>query len=274
MHTHFVCILFFLSTCGAAIFGVPVFHFRVECPDTVPLESQAIYGHSVEVIEDYGNGWGLIESEDGYQGCGRLDGLFFEKLNWDPIVRVASVAGLVYPNEDTTGPALLRLPFDARVKLLDDYEGNTKRWLQVELVDGTLAWMQRGDLELVRNRSLEEMIALSFKFLELPSYIWGGNSSEGYDCSGFVQTLFKQMGVILPKNSRDQAASNLLIPLDRPEKPGDIAFFGDSQINHVGLYLGEGKFIHSGVKDNKPKISVSEVDHCGYHYITARRLKK
>jgi hypothetical protein len=59
---------------------------------------------------------------------------------------------------------------------------------------------------------LEETLAFSKNFIGLP-YTWGGTSSYGVDCSGFVQMLFKEMGVLLPRNSRDQAKSPLLSPV-------------------------------------------------------------
>ena len=120
-------------------------------------------------------------------------------------------------------------------------------------------------------KSMHNIIPLSFQFLDLP-YVWGGTSSEGFDCSGYIQTLIKQMGVILPRDSLPQSVSEKLIVLDYPENPGDLVFFGKNRVSHVGLYLANGAFIHSGVRNNIPKISVITIEDSGYDLLAARRI--
>lgn len=100
------------------------------------------------------------------------------------------------------------------------------------------------------------MVALSYKFLERP-YIWGGRSSEGFDCSGFVQTLFKQMGVLLPRDSRPQVASSKLISVEKSELARDFLFFGKFRITHVLVYLRDGKIISAAfLSDHSPRITI------------------
>ena len=84
-------------------------------------------------------------------------------------------------------------------------------------------------------------------FLGVP-YRYGGNDMEtGVDCSGFVRAVYEQsVGKLLPRRSADQAAATEAI--DRSElKPGDLVFFNTMKraFSHVGIYVGEGKFIHS-----------------------------
>jgi len=80
-------------------------------------------------------------------------------------------------------------------------------------------------------------------------YEWGGTDGNGFDCSGLIQYAYGQHGVILPRMSRDQMRMGRA--LDRNVdalRPGDILGFsagGTSQISHVGLYVGDGQFIHS-----------------------------
>ena len=100
---------------------------------------------------------------------------------------------------------------EAKIKLIDVIDKG-ERWVPIELVTGEKAWIQRGDVDFTpRIKTLEETLAFSKKFIGLP-YTWGGTSSYGFDCSGFVQMLFKEMGLLLPRNSRDQANSPLLNP--------------------------------------------------------------
>lgn len=85
-------------------------------------------------------------------------------------------------------------------------------------------------------------------------YKWGGSDANGYDCSGLIQYAYRQHGILLPRVSRDQARMGELIDRDVAQlKPGDILGFSinGNGVSHVGLYVGDGQFIHSssaGVK--------------------------
>ena len=105
------------------------------------------------------------------------------------------------------------------------------------------------------------MCSLSLNFLNLP-YTWGGRSSFGYDCSGFVQMLYRQMGLYIPRDTKDQISWEKFksIPIE-DLSTGDLIFFGidKDKIRHVGLYLGDQKFIHSTVAENAPYIHISSL---------------
>lgn len=93
-----------------------------------------------------------------------------------------------------------------------------------------------------------QLVVNAMGFLGVP-YKFGGNSVEsgGFDCSGFVRAVFEQsVGKVLPRRASDQAAATQVI--DRAElKPGDLVFFNTMKraFSHVGIYIGEGKFIHA-----------------------------
>lgn len=283
----YLCMCFPFSSCEANVpkpskieqkflVSNPVLNLHEECSVDSPYVSQGVYGHSVRLVKEKADDWALIETEDGYQGYALTDGLVQDDPRWKTSkrsVRVSSVTGMVYPIADTKRPALMKLPFGSRVELLEDFDANEDRWLEVQLVDGKHAWMQRGDLEKPKTRTLEEVIQLSQMFLERP-YVWGGTSSEGFDCSGYVQTLCKQMGVLLPRDSHLQAKSEKVISIDVPELPGDLLFFGGAKIIHVGLYLGDGQFIHSGICDKTAKIAISDIGQPEYNFLEASRIKE
>lgn len=95
-----------------------------------------------------------------------------------------------------------------------------------------------------------EVVAVAARYLGVP-YVWGGTTPSGFDCSGFVQYVYAQVGISLPRTSRMQYTIGKFIPraqLDMLE-PGDLVFFGyggdASQIHHVGMYVGNGVFIHA-----------------------------
>lgn len=80
-------------------------------------------------------------------------------------------------------------------------------------------------------------------------YRWGGSDADGFDCSGLIQYSYAQHGVALPRRSADQARAGAAVTREATALlPGDILTFatrGGEAVTHVGLYLGEGRFIHS-----------------------------
>ena len=94
-----------------------------------------------------------------------------------------------------------------------------------------------------------DMVLTAMNFLGVP-YRRGGSSVErGFDCSGFTRHVFEMsVGLVLPRRVDEQAAAPGLIAVKREElKPGDLVFFNTLKrtFSHVGIYVGEGKFIHS-----------------------------
>ena len=87
-----------------------------------------------------------------------------------------------------------------------------------------------------------EVIAAAKKYLGVP-YVWGGTDpSKGLDCSGFVQRVYKDLGIELPRVSRDQARAGAPVASLAQAKPGDLIAFG-SPVDHIGIYAGNNKMI-------------------------------
>ncbi|MFO5528213.1 MAG: C40 family peptidase, partial [Cuspidothrix sp.] len=80
-------------------------------------------------------------------------------------------------------------------------------------------------------------------------YLWGGTVAPNYDCSGLMQAAFQSVGVWLPRDAYQQEAFTQAIDINELQ-PGDLIFFGTPQkATHVGLYLGDGYYIHSSGKE-------------------------
>ncbi|MES2887374.1 MAG: C40 family peptidase [Pseudomonadota bacterium] len=97
--------------------------------------------------------------------------------------------------------------------------------------------------------SASDMVVRSMNFLGVPYQLGGTSESTGFDCSGFTRFIFEHsIGVMLPRRADEQARAPGLVPIRRADlKPGDLVFFNTLRrtFSHVGIYVGEGKFIHA-----------------------------
>jgi cell wall-associated NlpC family hydrolase len=121
-----------------------------------------------------------------------------------------------------------------------------------------------------------EIVLSAMGFLGLP-YKRGGNSFDtGFDCSGFVKALYAQtLGKVLPRTSAEQAAQTTTITKDELQ-PGDLVFFNTMRraFSHVGIYVGEGKFIHSPKPGAQVRIESMNAGYWDKRYDGARRVEQ
>jgi cell wall-associated NlpC family hydrolase len=112
------------------------------------------------------------------------------------------------------------------------------------------------------NKDLRQQIVEYSKKLLGIKYKYGGSTTKGFDCSGFVSYVFKNFGITLPRASRDMGNSGVAVKKENL-KPGDLVFFdtngGLNGINHVGIYIGDGKFIHASSYIGK-KVTISSLN--------------
>ncbi len=95
------------------------------------------------------------------------------------------------------------------------------------------------------NPKAQAMIDEAAKYLGV-KYVYGGSSPSGFDCSGLMQYVCKQVGIDLNRTSRDQFAKDGVSVSKEDLQPGDLVFFGSGgTVNHVGMYVGDGQMIHS-----------------------------
>ncbi|MFC5402533.1 C40 family peptidase [Cohnella soli] len=104
-------------------------------------------------------------------------------------------------------------------------------------------------------------------------YKYGGNTKSGFDCSGFTQYVFKQLGINLSRSSRDQAKQGKKVLRDNL-RPGDLVFFNTNgkSISHVGIYVGDGKMVHSPSTGKSVSIVSINDKYYASRYVTARRV--
>lgn len=94
-----------------------------------------------------------------------------------------------------------------------------------------------------------DMVLTAMNFLGVPYPRGGSDAARGFDCSGFTRHIFEMsLGLVLPRRADEQATTAGLLRVTRDQlRPGDLVFFNTMRrtFSHVGIYLGEGRFIHS-----------------------------
>lgn len=170
-------------------------------------------------------------------------------------------------------------------------------WYSIRTSKGTSGWVNkdfiiiknsnssRGEEEQPKTKELEsdssagsKVVEYAKKFLGV-KYVYGGTSPKGFDCSGFTQYVLSNSGVDLERVAANQATQGTSVKRANL-KAGDLVFFdtdgGHNYICHVGIYIGEGNFIHCSSGRSTHRVTVSNLSEGFYSdsYMTARRFVK
>ncbi len=115
------------------------------------------------------------------------------------------------------------------------------------------------------------IVALSKRYLGAP-YRWGGTSPNGFDCSGFLNYIFEQTGIDLPRTTFAMFAAGTLVPNEQLQA-GDVVFFQTVSPgpSHAGVYLGDGRFIHTSSGQRRVTIATMADPYYTARYLGARR---
>jgi hypothetical protein len=172
-------------------------------------DSQVIYGEDFMILEEMGQ-FTRIRTEDGVTG-------FMKSF------LITEGENRKYKLKQFFDAGQIKLPFGS---LLSDDDVSVFKIPEEAITD--------------LNDNNFSVTDLAIKFLGVP-YLWGGTSDFGFDCSGFVQRLYRFTGKLLPRNSDQQRDFCETVDSFDNALPGDLVFFR----GHVGLYLGHGKMIHA-----------------------------
>jgi cell wall-associated NlpC family hydrolase len=161
-------------------------------------------------------------------------------------------------------------------------EGKQGEWVQVKLGDGLEGWVYQQyittDPGTVESRErffakTGKIASLALRYLGF-KYRYGGASPRGFDCSGFTMYIYSQFGWKLPHNAAAQMELGMTVKKE-DLLPGDLVFFrtlNSYKINHVGIYLGEGDFIHAASGSGLITVSNMNNGYYKYKFYSARRL--
>ena len=210
------------------------------------LTSQLLAGETAAVIEQRGD-WLHVRGEDGYEGwthAGYVGAASGDEHSW----RI-SLGCTVRESTSVTRTLPRTLPLGARVAP------------SAEVVDGIALAAETRPLRFAPDAGA---IAVSAATLFAgASYLWGGVTPWGCDCSGFVQRVFRLHGVGLPRDAWQQASIGTTVSDDSaaPHHAGDLLFFtdrDDRRVTHVGIALGNARMVHSSL--TRGGVAIDQMD--------------
>lgn len=251
---------------GGKTFGfvrVPVATLYKAPSYTSSVQTQSVLGTPVRILQK--DGWLQVKLPDGYVAWAvpeqiiSCDEVSYKRITAREPWLVTATQTALFEKPDMSSQRLGLLPAGAR---LYPTKESADVWTGVELADGTRGFVSSRDIQSLtgllkrwddlRKDSARYAKALTHlaKSLLGQSYLWGGTSTFAVDCSGFTQTVYRQTGVLLPRDADMQATVGNIV--QKPFLPGDLLFFGvrgdagqPDSIRHVALSLGGDKFIHA-----------------------------
>ena len=206
--------------------------------------TQTLMGEEVEILETSGE-WVNVHQHDGYSGWISKYFLAEKPPGWDDHPRFSSKSLItwIYQSPDIAATTIRDMTLLSSLPILQHLDG----WVQLLLPDGNQGWVLDDPRFQPKSADPEGLMETALRFMGI-QYFWGGRSPKGFDCSGFVQSVFALNGFQLPRDAYMQAEIGKRVSDDLTQwKAGDLIFFSEKpqRVTHVALSLGEGDFIHA-----------------------------
>jgi hypothetical protein len=279
---------------GEKIFGIvnlSVANLRSKPGHSAELATQSILGTPVKIFKKR-SGFYYVQTPDNYLAWMDDDGFYpvnkselDDWLNSEKVIYLKDY-GFSYSKPDKNSQRVSDLVIGNLLKI----KNSSGDFIEVIYPDGRTAFVEQNsvmnynDWLKITEPNSKKILERAYSFMGIP-YLWGGTSAKGMDCSGFTKTVYYMSGIVLPRDASQQVYTGELIDTENGFdnlQPGDLLFFGfkaaadkKERITHVGIYIGDGDFIHASgmVKINsldktKPNFSQFRFDH----FIRAKRI--
>ncbi len=279
---------------GEEIYGIvnlSVANLRSKPGHSAELATQSLLGTPIKVFKKR-DGFFYVQTPDEYLAWIDDDGFYpvnksqlDEWRNSEKVIYLKDY-GFSYTEDDANSQRVSDLVLGDLLKL----KGNSDKFIEVIYPDGREAFVEKEfvmsykEWLMITEPGEKQILERAFSFMGIP-YLWGGTSAKGMDCSGFTKTVYYMSGIVLPRDASQQVHSGELVDTEDGFEnllPGDLLFFGfkgtdekKERITHVGIYIGDGDFIHASgmIKINsldksKPNFSQFRFDH----FIRAKRI--
>lgn len=256
------------------------------------LSTQVLLGTPLRLLRRQ-NGFYLAQVPDGYLSW--VDDAGIQRVSDAELQRYRAAPRVIFIR--TVGAALSAPRADAE-PVIDLVLGavlertpaaDAAGWSGVRLPDGRAAFVQHDavaawDEWVARTQATEEgLVRVARSLMGLP-YLWGGTSAKGVDCSGFTKTVYLMNGLVLPRDASQQVHVGTLVD-DAGDfsrlRPGDLLFFGrraadgvPERAGHVGMWIGDGRFIHSSGRVLINSVDPAAPDYDAYNVERYLRTKR
>lgn len=221
----------------AGIFDQPTFKSE--------MVTQSLLWEELTEINQKEN-WSQIKTHDEYEGWIHK---FFtvpgtREENKNAAYLHTERLGVINKEPNDNASCIIQSVFGNELPAKQSCRQNGHIWHNIILPDNNEGWIKDAGYHPLK--SIRATIIWTAEQLIGVPYVWGGRSSLGFDCSGFVQTVFKFCGISLPRNSGQQKNVGGLTEIKLEQAiPGDLIFFSESNtIIHVGIATDNGEFYH------------------------------
>ena len=290
-----VCTLSFGQQKRWAVVELSSIYMRLAPDYESALETQELMGTVVEIIGETGY-WREIISPQPYQAWCTAKGIVemsreeIDAYKAAPKCIFTGLYGHIYEKPSFKSNTICDLVGGDIMRIV-----SKGRWTKVMLPSGRTGWVPssmikehngfisiakgEGSSDSISDKLMEDIISTAFKLKGVP-YLWGGMTPKGVDCSGLVRWSCLMNGILLPRNASQMIYCGDPVSLDTLQR-GDLVFFGTpatsekpQRVTHVGIYIGNGRIIHSShmVRINSLNPSDSDYYENAHRLIAARRL--
>ena len=263
---------------------VSVTNMRRHPRHSAELVNQVLLGSVLKLYKKEGSHY-FAQSKDRYlgwvSGASMVEVDSIDAYKWKNSEQVVFTSnyGIMYEKSNPNSNIVVDLVPGASIKKI----GQSGNWIKSETPDGRVGFINKKMIidKNVFNKIIPErsqIINTAIAFLGVP-YLWGGTSTKGFDCSGFVQNAFFMNKFDLPRDANQMVKEGVEIKPNEDFSnllPGDLLFFGPSEerITHVAIYLKNQNFIHSDGWVHINSFDKNNPKYNDYRFRTFRKVRR